>query len=76
MEDKKAKVHMGEMVYHPWQFELLIKETDKLMNELKQQPKHIPDEDYCPADSLAGCIIAALVCAVVMVLLCLLLIFI
>jgi len=37
--------------------------------------RNIPDEDYRPADSLAGCLVAALVCAVVMVVLCLVLIF-
>ena len=45
------------------------------MNKIVQPETPIPDEDYRPVDSLAGCIIAALVCAVVMVVLVLLLIF-
>jgi len=64
MEDKKAKVHMGEMVFHPWQFKLLIKETDKLMNELKQQPMHIQDEDYRD-DTGCGCVISIVLVIVI-----------
>ena len=64
MEDKKAKIHMGETVLHPWQFKLLIKETDKLMNELKQQPMQITDEDYSK-DTGCGCVVAFVVVIII-----------